>query len=257
MWDILDFIPERVALVVSNKRGQHVFKFPWKSPAILNSMMSEKKAQQINVPDDALFHALLVRAKVHAFSVTSQLARAVMNGQVPRNLDELQRESIKFIFRRYRLKLMDPDTFMHNLTHCALLAPIPESFWDALSEHLGSNHLQKLKAASKLLERFHLPEDQWRQDALMYMSRVLWMKDQFEDIAFAAAQLAICYPESPLKADFSELSKKAKGIMASREIEADMANVKPWQKGPGGVRRTISSAPKVSRKKPADLHQEE
>lgn len=257
MWDVLDFVPERVALIVADTKGQHVFKFPWKKPSPLSSIRSHLKPQQINVPESELFLCLVVRAKVHAFSVTSQLARAVMNGQVPKNLEELQRESIKFIFRRYRAKHMDADTFMHNLTHCAMLAPIPGSFWNALSEYLGNQHLQKLKASSKLLEKFHLPTEKWHQSALIYMSRVMWMKDQFEDISLAATQLAICYPTSPFRTEFSDLSQKAKGILASREIEADMANVKPWQKSSSGFKRPTVHTPKTARKKQPEQPEEE
>ncbi|WOF82161.1 hypothetical protein P5704_025570 (plasmid) [Pseudomonas sp. FeN3W] len=244
MWDILFFSSSELSLALRKGHQDYVYAFPWQKPYECPRWDFESKPEAINLADDTLFIALLVRAKADAFSRAAQLARAQMNGKIPRTLDELQTGALKFAYRRLQQKKIPADDFLDVLRCCALLQPVPESFWDAMASHMREDRLAKLKKSMGVLTRFHAQDSLWIEPLFTYLSRVLWAQDQFQVISFAASQLAICYPDSVARQSLVELAQRAQGLMKAREIEQTMAGMKPWQRTGPTIKKSIRIGPK-------------
>lgn len=243
MWDILTYLPSELALALRKGRENFLFAFPWKEPCAYGEWGIEKP-EAINIHKNDLFLALIVRAKIDAFARVTRMAKANLNGKVPRNLSELHVNALKFAFKRFQQKKVHAPEFLDDLRCCALLDSIPDSFWNALGQHVNAERLDKLKRSMALLQRFHLEPDQWLEPAVQYISRCLWAQDAFETIALASSQIAICYPQSSVKPLFIELGQRAQGLIKAREIEQTMGSMKPWQRSAPSMKKSIRGGPR-------------
>ncbi len=248
MWDILLYLPSELALALRKGKVDYLFTFPWAEPCP-HPAFDVDRAEVINVLSSDLFSALLVRAKVDAFSRVAQMARANLNGQIPRNINELQTNALKFTFKRFQQKKVQASEFLDDLRCCSLICPIPDSFWPALGQHVSHDRLEKLKRMMAILSRFHVSEDHWLEPAVQYMSRCLWAQNEFHTIILAASQLAICYPSSAAKQMLVEMSQRAQGLLKAREIEIEMGAMKPWQRSSPTLKKSIRVGPRASRLK--------
>jgi hypothetical protein len=248
MWDILLYLPSELALALRKGKADYLFTFPWAEPCGHPSFDAERP-ESINVLTGDLFSALLVRAKVDAFSRVAQMARANLNGQIPKNIGELQTNALKFTFKRFQQKKVQASDFLEDLRCCSLICPIPDSFWPALGQHVSSDRLDKLKKMMAILTRFHVDDEFWLESAVQYMSRCLWAQNEFHTIILAASQLAICYPSSPAKQLLVEMSQRAQGLLKAREIEIEMGAMKPWQRSSPTLKKSIRVGPRASRPK--------
>jgi hypothetical protein len=243
MWDILTYLPSELALALRKGRENYLFAFPWKEPCAYGEWDIEKP-EAINIGKNELFLALVIRAKVDAFARATRMAKANLNGKVPRNLQELQINALKFAFKRFQQKRVQAPEFLDDLRCCALLDSIPDAFWGALSQQVNAERLEKLQRSMKILERFHLDPEQWLEPSVTYISRCLWAQDAFEIIALASSQIAICYPNASTKPLFVELGQRAQGLMKAREIEQTMGSMKPWQRNAPSMKKSIRVGPR-------------
>lgn len=258
MWDILLYLPSEVALALKSKGKYYLYAYPWANPTEYNEWDYER-AEVINVIDGDLLTELTARAKVYAFSRIAEIARANLNGKIPKNIAELQSNGIKFAFKRYQQKKMTAGEFIDDLKNCAIIATIPDSFWPALGEHISPNKLEKLKSAMNSLSIFHpKDDDRWIERAAIYLSRVVWAQDDFHIITLSASQIAICYPDSVSRQALIELSQRAGGLLKAREIEAEMGSMKPWQRSSPSLKRSVRIGPaKAAYKKEVKKHRSE
>lgn len=236
MWDILFYLPSEIGMALRKGGKDYIFAHPWKVP-VLYSEWDDVRPEAINIRDEDLITEITSRAKTHAFARIAETARANLNGKIPRDVDELQSNGIKFAFRRYQQGKMTASEFIDDLKSCAIISKIPESFWPALGEHISQSKLNKLIDAMNTLSVFHENDEQWLDKAVTYLSRVVWSQDDFSLIALASSQIAICYPKSPSKQVFIELSQRAQGLLKAREIEAEMNSLKPWQRTSPSLKR--------------------
>ena len=243
MWDILTYLPSELALALRKGKDNFLFAFPWKEPCAY-SEWDVDKPEATNIHGSDLFAALLVRAKVDAFARVTRMAKANLNGKVPRNLNELHVNALKFAFKRFHQRRVQAPEFLDDLRCCALIDTIPDSFWEALGQQITGDRLDKLKRSMKLLERFHQDHDVWLEPAVQYISKCLWLQDAFEVIALASSQIAICYPNSAVKPLFIEMAQRAQGLMKAREIEQTMGSMKPWQRSAPSLKKSIRVGPR-------------
>lgn len=259
MWDILAFSDHDLSLLLRRQGAMYFFGYPWKEPiAHPSAPISQDRAEAINVPDDRIFDELALRARFGACLQIFRLARSGLNGSIPTSMGQIHSESLKFALRRYEKKLIGSDDFLGMVRSAALVAPIPEGFWNRLAGFLSRFHVEKLRESMDALRIFHPKnEDQWLEDVKPYMARVVWFSNEFESIKVVAKQLAILYPNH--RDAFNEQGDKASSMLMRAEIEADQANQKPWQRSAAPkLKRTVRTGPvsRNSKKQQADDSEE-
>lgn len=249
MWDIISYNHAQLSFALRKGRQGYVFSYPWDSPKPAHTD-TEGRAEEINVPPERLLNELRARAQVHALDRVSRIARAQLGGKAPKTLEDLHKNALKFAFRRLRAGQSTGQAFLYDLQCCAITLPIPEPFWNALSSFIGEEPTNKVRGDVAKLLALNGNPDQWAPEAISYLSRALWMKDEFDLINIVSTQLSILTPPLARKAEYAELARKSGGLLKAKEVEEEMKVMKPWQRGIGGFKKSVKGGLKASAKRP-------
>ena len=244
MFDLVAYRDTDLSLILRSRKSYYVFAYPWREPVAYEAVVGETRAEVLNLLGDRLFAELTVRARFCAFEQICRLARNGLNGRVPSSLKQIHTEALKFALKRFEKSLISGEDFVAMLRSAALIAPIPEGFWSRLEGFLSDDGLVKLKQSMQALAIFHeLSLDAWIVAVYTYMEKVLWYKDEFDQIQTVCAQLAIINPEHGQKDLIVALGAKAKSMIFRARIEAEQVNAKPWQRSGPGMKKTVRSGP--------------
>lgn len=256
MWDIISYIEKDISLLIRQRDLHYVFGYPWREPKAIPTLLASPKAEAINIPTDKLRLELLIRARVYALNHVCNLARGGLNGAPADSAKQLQFEALKFAIKRKKMDVIAAAEFIRMLTSCALLEPIPDSFWNACASEMTEETLQKLKDSLETLSAFHPKDDRWLTPAAEYLKRTLWMQNEFALIETVSRQLAAFHSKTPIGDQFAELRKMSASMIQRDEIEKNLMTQKPWQRSALPVKKTIRIGPQ-SRSKPVTTSQGE
>jgi len=256
MWDIISYIEKDICLLIRQRDLHYVFGYPWREPKAIPTLLASPKAEAINIPTDKLRQELLIRARVCALNHLCNLARGGLNGAPADSAKQLQFEALKFALKRKKMGVIAAHEFIRMLTSCALLEPIPESFWNACAGVMAEETLQKLKDSLETLSVFHPKDDLWLTPAAEYLRRTVWMQNEFALIETVSRQLAAFHSKTAIGDVYAELRKMSTNLIQRDEIEKTLMTQKPWQRNALPMKKSIRIGPQ-SRSKPVATSQGE
>ncbi|MHD0644644.1 hypothetical protein ACYPKM_03260 [Pseudomonas aeruginosa] len=251
-WDILEYSDVELQLTLRDKRGTAVFGYPWSKPVRKSLATEVEKPEAINIDEKELFDQLAVRVRAKAYHRLSKLSRSGLSGKLPTSMDQMIFEALKFALGRFESRLIQAADFVSMVRCAAVVSTIPDSFWKRVASKLNEGPTEKLKQSMNALKVFHpKPGVQHLEQMLDYLSRNAWFANEFEMIEAVGKHLALFFPDSPLKAEFSQVGSRAYGMLKHIEIEKDRETLKPWQRPVPTGKRQIRIGPKAS-KRPHD-----
>lgn len=249
MWDIIGYVEKEVSLLVRKGDLYYVLSHPWQNPSPIPLLLANPKAEAIKIAQDDLLGQLRIRAIAHAMNHACALSRGSLAGKPASSTSELVKESLKFALRRRKADLATAQDFIQMLMSCAILEPIPDSFWGACKSFMSGEAAMKLKTSLDALQPLQPGDDDWIKGVTAYLQRVKWMQNEFAFIQTVSRQMAVSYRDHECSQALNDLRMQSTGLIQREEIERDMQSLKPWQRSAIPTKKAIRIGPSSGVKK--------